>query len=98
MSPCSDLRMIPRRQHVRDRAPFPFKRSGIVRIFEKPRLEAFLLSAGSRAHYPGKQANASVDQHHRAELAAGKDIVADRHGFDGPGFEDPLVQALEAAA
>ena len=69
-----------------------------MRIFEKPLLEALFLSAGGRAHYPGKQANASVKQYHRAQLAAGQDIVADRDGFDGPRLEDPLVEPLEAPA
>src|SRR5687768_13189321 len=98
MSPCSDLRMIPRPQHLGDRAPFPFDRSGIVRIFEKPRFEALLLTAGSRAHYPGKQPNASVKQHHRADLAAGEHIVADRYRFDRARLEDPLVESFEATA
>src|SRR4051794_38901418 len=89
--------MIPRPQHFGDRAPFPNDRPGIVRIFEKPLIEALLLSAGGRAHYPGKQAPASIEDGHRAELAAGEDIVADRDGFEGASFEDPLVEPLEAA-
>src|SRR6476661_10282054 len=98
MSPRRDLRMIPRPQHFGDRAPFPFNRSGIVRIFEKPRLEALLLSAGRRAHYPGEQPYASVEDHHRAKLSAGEDVVADRYLLDRPPVEDPLVESLEAAA
>src|SRR5215218_862526 len=90
--------MIPRSQHFGDRAPFPVYWSGIMRIFEKPRLEAFLLSAGGRAHYPGEQANASVEDDHGAKLAAGQDIVADRHLFDAARLENPLVESLEAAA
>src|SRR4030095_2390947 len=90
--------MIPRPQHFGDRAPFPLNRSGIMRIFEKPLLEALLLSAGGRAHYPGKQPHASVEDDHRSKLSAGEDIVADRHRFDGPRLEDPLVESLEAAA
>ena len=69
-----------------------------MRIFEKPRLEALLLSAGGRAHYPGKQPYASIEDDHRAKLAAGEDIVADRDRFERPRFEDPLVESLEAAA
>ena len=34
--------MIPRSQHFGDRAPFPFDRSGIMRIFEQPRFEALV--------------------------------------------------------
>src|SRR6185503_14233696 len=89
--------MIPRPQHFGDRASFPFDGSGIVRIFEKPRLEALLLSAGGRAHYPGKQPHASIEDHHRADFAAREDIVADRHRFEIATLEDPLVESLEAA-
>src|SRR3954469_19663964 len=98
MTPCRDLRMIPRPQHFGDRAPFPCDWSGIVRIFEKPRFEALFLSAGGRAHYPGEQPYASVEDHHRAELAAGEDIVANGDGFERASAEDPFVEALEAAA
>ena len=89
--------MIPRPQHFGDRAPFPYDWSGIVRIFEKPLFEALLLSAGGRAHYPGKQPYASIEDHHRADLTAGEDIITDRDLFDGPCVEDALVESLEAA-
>src|SRR4051812_36452315 len=98
MTPCRDLRMIPRPQHFGDRAPFPSHWSGIVRIFQETLLEALLLSAGGRAHYPGKQAHASVEDDHRADLPARQHIVADRDGFDRPRLEDPLVKSFEAAA
>src|SRR5437764_7018871 len=90
--------MIPRPQHFGDRAPFPCHWSGIVRIFQETLLEALLLSAGGRAHYPGKQAHASIEDDHRAELSTGEDIVADGDGFDPPRVEDSLVKSLEAAA
>jgi hypothetical protein len=68
-----------------------------VRIFQKPRFEALFLSAGGRAHYPGEKPDASIEDYHRPNLAAGEDIVADRHLFDGPRVEDSLVESLEAA-
>src|SRR3954463_1844636 len=92
MSPCRDLRMIPRPQHLGDRAPFPCHWSGIVRIFEKPLVEALFLSAGGRAHYPGEQPYASIEDHHCAELTAGQHIVADADRLDRPRVEDPLVE------
>src|SRR6476469_6554471 len=98
MTPCRDLRMIPRPQHFGDRVPFPCDWPGIVRIFEKPGLEALFLSAGGRAHYPGEQPYASVEHDHCGYLSARQHIVADRHGFDRPGLEDSLVETLEAAA
>src|SRR5438874_3681766 len=97
MSPCRDLRMIPRPQHLGDRAPFPNDRPGIVRIFEQPLIEALFLSAGGRAHYPGKQPHASIEDDHRAELTAGEDIIADRNGLERTGVEDSLIESFEAA-
>src|SRR3954447_11348391 len=89
--------MIPRPQHFGDRAPFPCYRPGIVRIFQETLLEALLLSAGGRAHYPGKQSHASIEDHHGAKLAAREDVVADRDLFERSRVEDSLVEPLEAA-
>src|SRR3954465_2704435 len=97
MSPSRDLRMIPRPQHFGDRASFPCDWSGIMRIFQETFIEALLLSAGGRAHYPGKQPHASVEHDHRAKLAAREHIIADRHGFERASLEDPLVEPLEPA-
>ena len=63
-----------------------------MRIFEKAAFEAFLISAGRRAHYAGKQPNASVQQYQRAHLAAREDIVADRHLLDRPRVEQALAR------
>src|SRR6266404_620588 len=98
MSPCRDLRMIPRPQHVGDRAPFPCHWSGIMRIFQETLLEALLLSAGGRAHYPGEEPYASVEDHHRAKLAAREDVIPDRHGFEAPRLEDSFIESFETAA
>src|SRR3546814_14640745 len=86
--------MIPRSQHFRDPAPFPFKRSGIMRVFEKARFKALLLTARRRAHYPGKKANASIEEDDRRRLPAGEDIVADRARNDRPRLEQTLVHSL----
>src|SRR5690348_11341783 len=98
MSPCRDLRMIPRPQHFGDRAPFPCHWSCIMRIFQETLFEALLLSAGGRAHYPGEEPYASVEDHHRSKLAARKDVIPDRHGFERPSLEDSFVESLEAPA
>src|SRR3546814_3301519 len=96
--PGRDLRMIPRSQHFGDRAPFPASWSGIVRIFEQTVFERFVVAARSRAHYAGKQPNASVEQQQRPHLAARQDDVAHRHLFDGARVEDTLVETLEPPA
>src|SRR3546814_9034766 len=90
--------MIPRSQHFRDPAPFPFKRSGIMRVFEKARFKALLLTARRRAHYPGKKANASIEEDDRRRLPAGEDIVADRDRNDRQRLEQTIVDSLETAA
>ena len=69
--------MIPRSQHFRDRAPFPLLGSGIVRIFKEAVLERLLCPARSRAHYAGKQPNASIEKHERGRLSARKHDIAD---------------------
>jgi hypothetical protein len=69
-----------------------------MRIFEKPAFEALFLSAGGRAHYPGEEPNASVEEDERADLAAGEDIVADGDGHDRAGFEKALIYPFETAA
>ena len=38
-----------------------------MRIFEEAAFEAFLVPAGSHAHYAGKQPNASVEQDERTQ-------------------------------
>src|SRR5436190_23534773 len=87
--------MIPRPQHFGDRAPFPCYRPGIMRIFQETLLEALLLSAGGRAHYPGKQPHASIEDDHRTKLPAREHIIADGHGVEWPRVEDPFVESLE---
>src|SRR4051812_24695076 len=90
--------MIPRSQHLRDRAPFPRRRSGEMRIFEQPRLEALVLTAFGRAHYAGEQPDASIEKRKSGDLAAGEDVIADRQRLDLARLEQPLVDPLEAAA
>src|SRR3546814_15117483 len=81
--------MIPRSQHFRDHAPFPYNGPGIVRIFEEAAFEALLIPTGSGAHYPRKQADASIQQHQRAHFPAGKDDVPHADLLDGPRLENP---------
>jgi hypothetical protein len=69
-----------------------------MRIFEEAAFKAFLLAAGRRAHYPGEQPNASIEQDESRRLAARKHIVTDGHRDNGAGLEKPLVNALEAPA
>ena len=91
--------MIPRSQHLRDRAPFPFEWSGILRVLEQPFFEGFLGPAQRRAHYAGEQANASIENGERGRLSAGEDDVAERDLLDlRTRLEQALVEALEAAA
>src|SRR5688572_31633401 len=51
---------------------FPYTTLFRSRIFEQTFFEALLGPAGRRAHYAGKQANASVENRQRGGLAAGR--------------------------
>ena len=69
-----------------------------MRIFEEAAFEAFLLTAQWRAHYAGKQPNASIEKGESAHFAAGKYVISDRYGKDRSRLEQPLVEPFEAAA
>lgn len=91
--------MIPRSQHFRDRAPFPFLRSGILRVFDEAVFVALFDSAIGRAHYAGEQANASVEYGERGRFSAREDDIGQADLFDlRESFENPLVEAFEPAA
>ncbi len=91
--------MIPRSQHFRDRAPFPFLRSGVLRIFDEPVLVGLLDSAIGRAHYSGKQANASVETGERGGLSARQDDIGKAYLLDlRIGLENAFVEAFEPPA
>lgn len=90
--------MIPRPQHFGDRAPFPCNWSGIVRIFQETLLEALLLTAGGRAHYPGEQPYASIEDDHRAKLSAREHVVANRNRLERARTKDALIDSFKATA
>jgi hypothetical protein len=91
--------MIPRSQHLRDHTPFPISGPGILRIFKETVLKRLFATTASRAHYAGKQPNASIKDHEGSRLSAREDNVADADLLDlGIGIEQPFVEAFEAAA
>ena len=65
-----------------------------MRMFEQPRFEALVHTAVGGAHYAGKQPNASIEQDHRAKLAARQDIVADADRLDRTRFTDVTRAAV----
>ena len=69
-----------------------------MRVFEKTAFKAFLLTAQSGAHYPGKQPDASVEEGERRRFAPRQHIVADRDRNERPRLQQALVDPLEAAA
>ena len=90
--------MIPRSQHFRDRAPFPHCGPGIVRILKEAVLERLFSPTGSRAHYAGKQPNASIEEHERGRLPTRKHDIADGDFLHGPACEDAFIETFETAA
>ena len=71
---------------------------GVLRIFEQPVGETLLGAGGLLAHDAGNQPHAGVDQRQRRDLAAGQHVIAERDFLELARRDQPLVDALEAAA
>lgn len=70
-----------------------------MRVFEQALFKALLIPAGSRAHYAGKQPNASVKDGKRRHLAAGQNDVGKADLLDlRPGVEQAFVEAFKPPA
>ena len=70
-----------------------------MRVFQKPLLEALIIPATSRAHYAGKQPNASIEYGQSGGFSAGENDIGEAHLLDlRPGLKNALVKALEPAA
>src|SRR5271168_4375127 len=94
--PISDARVIAGQQHVGNAPPLPFARARVMGIFEPARLETLLLARFGSPHDAGKQPDAGVEHRERRDLAARKNIVADRDLDQAARPDDPLVGAFEA--
>jgi hypothetical protein len=55
-------------------------------------------AAPSRRPAPGQQPDDRVDHHHRRQLAAAQDVIADRQFDRLQAFDDPLVEAFVSPA
>ena len=70
-----------------------------MRVFQQSFLEGFLGTARRRAHYAGKQANASIKYGECGRLSARKDDVRERDLLDlRASLEKPFVEPLETPA
>ena len=69
-----------------------------MRMLEQSFLEGLLGSAIGRAHYAGKQADASIEYGERRRLPARQHYVRQAHLLNVASLENPLVETLEPAA
>ena len=76
--PIFDARVIAGQQHLGNAPPLPFTRARVMGIFEPARLETLLLARFGSPHNAGKQPDAGVEHRERRDLAARKNVVADR--------------------
>ena len=70
-----------------------------MRVFEEAVLKRLFFTTQGRAHYAGKQANASIEQHQSAHLPAGKHDIAHRNLLNiRPRLKQALVKPFESPA
>ena len=98
LPPGGDRGVMAGEQHIRHARPAPLGRAGIMRIFQQPGAEAFLLGARPGAHHARQQPHAGIEQHERRQLPAGEHVIADADLLDAADIEHPLVDALVPSA
>src|SRR5271165_1945743 len=99
--PALDLRVMAREQHLRHLPAPELGRARVVRVLRvalQSRAEGLLGRRALIAQGAGKLAHDGVADDHRGRLAAAEDIAADRDDVGGEVLDDPLVEALVAAA
>src|SRR5260370_28324140 len=96
--PSLDLGVVAAGEDGGDGAPLPEVRARILRIFEQAVAEAFLRARGLLAHDAGEEANARIEQDQGCDLSTRERVIADRNFLECAAFDQPLVDAFEAAA
>ena len=96
--PCLDFRVVAGQQHIRHFHAVEFARARVLRIFQQPVGERFLLRRFGRPQHPRNEPRHAVCQHHRRQFAAGEDVVADADFLVNAGVQRTLVNALVVAA
>ena len=69
-----------------------------MRMLQKAALEALLCPGGLVAHDARQQTHDGIKQHQRRRLAAGQNVIADRHFLEPTRVDHTLVDALETPA
>src|SRR5918998_3456501 len=100
-APGADLLVVSGQQDVGHLPAAVLRRPGVVRIFRmaaERRGERLLERRVAVAERAGLLAQHRVAEHHRGQLAAGEDVLADRDRVAGEVLDDALVEALVAPA
>ena len=69
-----------------------------MRVFKQSGRKTLLLARRLLAHDAGQEPDAGVDQGHRADLAAGQNVIANGDFLEPAGFDQALVNPFEASA
>src|SRR6266705_3136575 len=96
--PALDLRVVPREQHRRRRFPLVHFRPRVLRGLQQPAHERVLLGREPVPERAGQLPYHRVDQHHRRELAARENVVADRQLLVHRATDQALVHAFVTPA
>src|SRR5215210_1007604 len=99
--PAPDVLMMAREQDLGHRPTAPLRRARVVRVLRRALqcgAEGLLQRGVGVAERPRELAQHGVADHHRRELAAREDVAADRDLVRAEVVDDPLVEALVAAA
>src|SRR3954447_24208233 len=100
-APLAHVFVMAREQHLRDLPAAPLRRPGVVRVLRAALERGGEGLLGRRlvlAEYARQLAQDRVADDHRGELSARQHVAADRQLLGGEVLDDPLVEALVAAA
>ena len=85
-------------EHVGDGPAAVFGGAGVLGVFEQAVHERLLAGGGGVAEGAGEVAGDGFDEHHRGELAARQDVVANGDLAVGAMLDEAFVHALVSSA
>src|SRR6185369_3751084 len=97
-APFSDLLMMSRKKRLRDRQTFKFRRTGVVRIFQKAVAKRIQFSRFTTAKSSGNQSRYRVDNRHCGNFTTRKNKISKRNVVFSVDGSDSLVDPLVTAA
>ncbi len=98
MLPFGNGLVVAREENLRDFKAFPDAGLGVVGVFQKAILEAFLVAGFGLSHDAGEQAHHGIQKGKGRRFAAGEHEIAEGNLDELAVFDDALVDAFKTAA